>query len=512
MKRALILRAEGGRRAGWLRRKEERSRGGDARRADSAHEGQRFRQNGSWPMLELDVQEWAEQQFGACELGDQRRTARAVRYAAQAAADPDSSTPAQTERWSDLKAAYRLFDREEVTFAGLAEPHWQLTRASCASRQHVLLLDDTTDVCFNNRAPIDDLGIIGDEQHQGFLLHSALAVEAMSGEILGMAAQTIRHRRPVKKEHARERLKRKDRESRLWSDVITLVGAPAEGVVYTHVCDRGADNFEVYCHLLRQGAHWIVRAAQLTRVVQTAASESLSLKHLLAALPRQGSYQLAVRGSAKQVARVALLEVRFAAVTMPRPKMTSGWVKECGPREIPMYVVEVREVLPPSAKRKNKFEPLHWVLLTSHPVQSFEDAFEVVDLYEQRPLIEEYHKALKTGCRLEARQYATAPRLEAVTGILAVVAVRLLQLKTVAQQTPDLPVLDVVPRKWAVALRHVRKREIETARQFFRELAGLGGFLGRRHDGEPGWQTLWRGFEKLHTLLRGAEALAKECG
>ena len=133
-------------------------------------------------------------------------------------------------------------------------------------------------------------------------------------------------------------------------------------------------------------------------------------------------------------------------------------------------------------------------------------------MYEKRPLIEEYHKALKTGCRLESRQYENAHRLEAVTGILAVVAVRLLQLKTVAKREPERPACDVVPQKWVEMLQVVRKRPITTVRQFFREMAGLGGFLGRKGDGEPGWITLWRGFEKLHLLLRGAEAARRRCG
>lgn len=140
-----------------------------------------------------------------------------------------------------------------------------------------------------------------------------------------------------------------------------------------------------------------------------------------------------------------------------------------------------------------------------------EDAHPI-EYYEQRPVVEEYHKALKTGCRLESRQYETAHRLEAVTGILSVVAVRLLQLKTVARREPERPACEVVPRKWIEMLASVRKRPVTTVRQFFRELAGLGGFLARKGDGEPGWITLWRGFEKLHLLIRGATLAKQKCG
>jgi hypothetical protein len=175
-----------------------------------------------------------------------------------------------------------------------------------------------------------------------------------------------------------------------------------------------------------------------------------------------------------------------------------------------MYVVEVREIAPAKGTR-----PLHWVLLTSHPICSFEEAWRVIGYYEQRPLIEEFHKALKTGCRLEQRRYETAQRWERLTAMLSIVAVRLLQLKTVAKAEPHRAAEELVPKRWIEMLSAVRsgsQRRIRTARDFLRALAGLGGHLGRKGDGEPGWITLWRGFNKLHLLLRGASALRQKCG
>ena len=175
-----------------------------------------------------------------------------------------------------------------------------------------------------------------------------------------------------------------------------------------------------------------------------------------------------------------------------------------------MHAVEVREVNPPPG-----VEPLRWVLLTSHAVTTFEEAWNIITYYEQRPLIEEFHKALKTGCRLEDRLYETAQRWEAVTAMLSIVAVRLLQLKTVAKAAPDRPADALVPRRWIEMLSAVRQgksKRIHTAYEFLRALAGLGGHLGRKRDGEPGWITLWRGFNKLHLLLRGAAAIHKKCG
>jgi hypothetical protein len=458
-------------------------------------------------MVELDVNKWAEQQFGNCQLGDQRRTRRAVKFAAQVAADPSGSTPEQTEKWSDCKAAYHLLDREETTFAALAGPHWGRTKGTFQG--HILLIDDTTDVCFGQRS-IAGMGMINDQHHPGFLLHSSLAVQADSGEVLGLAGQTIRHRRRCQKQHSRQRIKRADRESRIWGDVIDLVGPPAEGVLLTHVCDRGADNFEVYCHLVQQRSAWVIRAAQNDRLILTPQGEKQRLDDYLDTLSPAGSYALELRATAQRSGRTARLEVRFGPLSMPRPHDTSAWVKESGIRQIAMHVVEVREVDAPHG-----VEPLHWILYTAHGVTCFEEARRVIEYYQMRPIIEDYHKALKTGCRVESRLYETAARLEAVTGVLSVVAVRLLQLKTVAHVEPARPAAQVVPAPWLAMMNHLprhRRRPLTTVSEFYRALAMLGGFLGRKSDGQPGWLTLWRGFEKLHLMIRGAETLRGKCG
>jgi len=155
---------------------------------------------------------------------------------------------------------------------------------------------------------------------------------------------------------------------------------------------------------------------------------------------------------------------------------------------------------------------LHGVLWTSLPMTSFDEAWQVIKDYEKRWLIEEFHKAIKTGCRLEARQEMQAHRLEAVAGITCVLALRWLQLKTIATTHPDLPAARIVPKIWLKMLSALRKRKLLTVRDFFRHLAGLGGFLMRKGDGEPGWITLWRGLDKLILAIRGFFAMQRECG
>ncbi len=371
----------------------------------------------------IDTTDWAEQEFADCRLGDRRRTRRLIKVAEQVANDPSASFPDQMKSWGDLKAAYRLFDCEDVTFEAIAGPHWQQTRAVEPGRY--LVLDDTTEIDFGYRRDIKGLSKIGNGSGRGFLLHNGLLVEAESQSVIGVAGQTIHYRQPrPKKENAAQRFKR-ERESRVWGDVIDQIGQPDEGVQLVHVCDRGADDFEVFCHLLQNNCDWVVRASSLHRHVITPSDDKMPLQEYLRGLPVAGIYELSLRARPGQSARTATLEVRFGRLAMPIPKHKSPYVKSLDPQPIAMSVVWVREIDAPAG-----VSPITWVLYTSLPVTTFDEAWQVVGDYECRWLVEEYHKALKTGCSVQRRLLRETDRLEAMVGLMSVVSVRLLQLKS----------------------------------------------------------------------------------
>ena len=464
----------------------------------------------------MDARGWAEEQFGQCNLSDERRTRRLVSLAAEVLCHPSGSLPEQTADMADLKAAYRLLACDDMGFEDIAGPHWEQTRRRPAGTY--LVLDDTTELDFGIHRAISGMGQTGNGGGWGFLLHSALMVAAEGEEIIGLAGQKIRYRKPKpKKENTTQRLKR-DRESELWGQVIDQVGPPAEGVRWVHVMDRGADNFEVYCHCREQRADWVARVTQKTRNILAANGKTAPLSQYLRTLPLLGGYELQLRAHgpqaacghrkkrAAQPARTAKLEVRVGQLQVPFPTHQSPYLKRQAAEPIAMWVVHAVEVDAP-----NEVEAVEWILLTSLPVKSFNDAWRIMGYYERRWLIEEWHKALKTGCRVEFRQLKSKGGLERLTGLLSVVAVRLLQLKSAARTNPDRPASQVVPRHWIKMLVAARKRLKHTAAttmtigEFYRELARLGGFLGRKSDGEPGWITIWRGWQKLYMLVRGGE-------
>jgi hypothetical protein len=301
-----------------------------------------------------------------------------------------------------------------------------------------------------------------------------------------------------------------------------------------HVGDCESDCWEAIQACRDGGAGFAIRACQNRSVLpghagQEDEQDKQLLFDLLAGQPALGGKRLWVRGRPGREARWAQLSVSAAAVTLLPPKNWADKPHRRGlPRPAPIrcWAVRVWEADPPQGE-----EPVEWVILTDEPVTDLASALKVAYWYSCRWLIEEYHKCLKTGCRMEQRQLEEAGRLEALLGVLAVVAVRLLQLKHQAKVNPDAPAESLVPRRYVRAMAaHLKARDKGkdkakdkardkardkgsdpppttelTARTFWRETARLGGFLGRKGDGDPGWMTLWRGWERLELLAQGME-------
>jgi hypothetical protein len=197
--------------------------------------------------------------------------------------------------------------------------------------------------------------------------------------------------------------------------------------------------------------------------------------------------------------RATRVAVAWAPVTVRPPAD--------GPRQEPLagWVVRAWEPDPPP----DEPEPVEWVLLTSVPTETVADAWERVDWYCRRWLIEEYHQCLKTGCRLEATQLRDGEAITRLLGILAPVAVRLLQVREAARQAPGQPAAAVVgERATQVVAALTRSAPDPTVGQFWRLVARLGGHQGRPRDGPPGWRTIWRGWEYVQTVLAGVALAA----
>jgi hypothetical protein len=445
----------------------------------------------------LDPRSWAERTFGGVQLHDIRRTRRAIQAATKLAENPLGSLPAQMHTWKETKALYRLLDEPDVTFAALMQPHLQQTREQATTSGVVLLVQDTTDIDLSHRHKISGVGQIGNERGRGFFVQTVLAVRPQTREVLGCIAQEPFVRIPAPEGEQRyQRRKREERETDVWMRQVQAIGTPEPGSLWVHVGDRGADMFPFFQACRAMQTHFLVRAAQNRRVQEGEEAISYSLTQARS-WPSQVSRPFEVPARHGHQGRQTQLQLAFGQMTLLPPRYEPRGNKD----PMTVWVIRVWEEQAPEGE-----EPLEWVLLTSVPTTTLEQAWERVDWYRHRWLVEDYHQCLKSGCRIEERQLQTVDGLIRLLGLLSPLAVRLLQVRGSAREDPERPAHEVIePLMLAIlAQRCGGSPATMTLGTFWTEVARLGGYLARRHDGPPGWRTIWKGWLSLQTLLEGA--------
>jgi hypothetical protein len=460
--------------------------------------------------------QWAQMEFGLAELGDQRRTNRLVNIAQGLAKSPGGTLPQAFPAWDELKGAYRFFNQAENRYERILAPHWQRTRAACREAGEYLLIEDTTELDYTNHPATMEMGSIGDGRGRGLWLHSTLAVrvegwnldQRPEGVVLGLFGQQCWSRRgPARRgrETWRQRVKR-PRESQRWAAVLEEVSPPPQGSRWIYIADREADFYEPVQRCQRCGIDFIIRGYR-DRVLADGAGD---LKSTVGQAPVLGQMRVEVRSRGGEPARTAIVAVRSVTGVWLQGPWRPGGERP----DFPVNVVEVREVdAPPWVK-----EPLYWLLLTSLPCTRWAQVRRIIGRYTARWWVEEFHKALKTGTRVEDSQMERAYKVESLVAVLGVVAVRLLNAKWLARTRPNELVDPQVFGPAALAIlagMFGQPKGGWTHGSALVAVARVGGFLARRHDGSPGWQTIWRGWQRLMWMCDGVEALnltKKRCG
>ena len=435
---------------------------------------------------------WADETFGACQLGDPRRTARAAMLGAAMLARPAASLPQQHGTMARLKGAYHLLHSDAVTHAALLAPQFEQTRRAAAAHPLVLLLHDNTLLDYSHHPTTEGLGRIGNGRGRGFVVHSVLAVLPTPRQVLGLAAQaTFVHGPKQAGETLRQRQARR-RESDLWPEAAQAIGTPGAGT-WVHVGDREADCFRFLTACRQAGCHVLVRAAKDRRVAlaDETIDTCLAAVKCLSAVDEQ---ERLIPASATRPARQATLKLGFGAVTLQPPRQEPS-----GP-PLPVWLIHAWEDPAPT-----EGEPIDWVLLSSLPVETPAQGWERIDWYRRRWTIEDYHQCLKTGCRIEQRQLGDQAALERLLAICAPVAVDLLRLRDLARADPDALAQQHLPADLVAVIAALAQVPVEqlTLQQVLHTVARRGGWLARRGDGPPGWKTLWRGWQEIHFLREG---------
>ncbi len=449
---------------------------------------------------------WAQNEFGFAELGDPRRSKRLVNIATKLAANPGGTLPQAFPDWAELKAAYRFFDNRAVDFEKVLQPHLERTRWACREPGEYLIIEDSSDLDFSNHPRTQDLGVIGDGQGRGFALHSALAVRVEAwtleqrpeGQVIGLFDARCRRPRPAPKGESRRKRLKRPRKSSWWAEAFRWVGRPASDCRWIYIADRESDFYEPIHTCQQVGSDFIIRGYQDRRL----ADEGGKLREALAKAPVLGESTVGLRSRGGEPARTAIVELTSVRVDLDGPWRPGGWQEPL--RDV--WVVEVTEVHAPEGVK----EPLHWILLASLPCRRLAETQRVVGRYTARWWVEEYHKALKSGAGVEDSQLERGGRLEPLIAVLAVVAVRLLNAKMLARSRPEgweakesfgPEALAILEKKFD------RPKGGWTNRNVLVATARLGGFLARKHDGMPGWQTIWRGWQRLMWMCEGLEIL-----
>ena len=444
-----------------------------------------------------DTEEWARVNFGGAELGDPRRTRRLVFSAARIAAHPEKSFP-QVFDWNGLRGLYRMCDSAADPHA-IQRPHRDLTRSAMTRLPVVLVLHDTTTLDFSSHAALEGAGPIGDGGGAGFLQHNSLAFSADGPRLLGLIHQQLFVRRPAPAgESAAARKRRAGRESLLWVQNIAAVGPPPDGSLWVDVADRGADDYEAVGASLRAGHGFLFRACQGRKVFVTAEHDREAyLMGYARGLPAAGHDVVEVPGRGGRPPRAARVALAAARVWVPAPW---GTPRRKERPVLALWVVRAWEVgAPPAVKG-----PLEWVLLTSVEAATLEQIKERRDWYCCRWCAEVYHDVEKNGCSEEDRRFETAERMAACLALLSVVAVRVYQMRLAVKTAPGAPAEEVATaEEVAVISSTQRSRKALTVKGFVWAVAELGGFLGRKGDGEPGVRSLWRGYQRLQDMVAG---------
>jgi hypothetical protein len=459
--------------------------------------------------MELDV----VREFRGLKLGDWRREQRVRTVVRALQMRPTESFPKAMATRARREAFYRLVENEEVTFGALFAPHAAKTADRCAEHKTVLVVHDTTKFSFDGegRSGLGKINSAG----QGFLGHFSIALSADGKrEPLGaLAVKTwARPERGVstrrkKGELSQADVRKSQRESMRWYEGVAAAEKQLEDtrVGAVHVMDSEGDDYLTFALLAGKQQRFVVRgyhdrwmldaSGTASKLKEFVATSVVQAKRSVKLSPRKKQLfkQESRRRAQSREGREAQLAIRAERVDVKRPRL----VKDDVPETLALNVVHVREV------DADVLEPVDWLLYTTEPIETREDILRIVDFYRARWVVEEFFKALKTGCAFEKRQLESMHTLENALALFIPMAWGLLRLRVLAREHPELSAAAVLTPTQITILR--RKKLLSTSKPSAHEallaVAALGGHIVA--NGSPGWIVLGRGYEDLLMLEAG---------
>lgn len=461
------------------------------------------------------------EELATIDLKDARLNKRAGQVLTRLLESPSVSPTAAMHGWAETLGACRLLDHPDCTLDAILKAHRQPVLERVRKHPRVLLIQDTTELDYTSKKKQEGRGPLGEEGRQGYFLHTQWAVSE-DRVPLGSWDWQVHARKPkVRTAPKRKRKPIEEKESYRWLEgyrKACSLSEQASGVEVISCADREGDIYEVFVEWQQRrqdklpAAEWLIRCNQNRALLQdddeALARSALGKAALLIEEVRQtpavggawfevrtreqnkklkGIRHRSVREGRRVRQEIRTRQVRLRAPDRPDHKLPS----------VSIWVVMATEVDPPPGQ-----EPIHWTLLTSKPVENIDQAMDVIQWYIARWEIEVFHRVLKTGCKVEELQFKKDTRIRPLLALYAIVAWRILYLTKLGRECPELP-CDVVfaEEEWKSICLIRRGPQGLAKKPSMQEMilliASFGGYLGRRSDGPPGAEVMWRGMECL---------------
>jgi len=440
------------------------------------------------------MSDWVDEELCTLDLGDKRRQTRTAQMLDTMAKHPSGSIPETFQTPPEIKAAYRLLSSDAVEPQMLHSAMYQAAWERAAHHESILAVQDTTHLHFAN------------EQVADFWVHSTLAVSA-DGVPLGLVDQKVwqRDEEAAGTRHQRRQRPIEEKESFRWLESLHNVDAQLpEGMSVLTVADREADIFELFARRRAEGSELLIRASRDRKV----AGEHRYLFDKVKAAPVAVEFCICLRRRPDRGPRDAQVQVRFTAVSLQPPR---NGVHAADLEAVQVWAVLVEEVGSPAGQ-----SPISWLLVTTVEVSDAEAARLCVRNYGLRWLIERYHFVLKSGCGIEHSQLRSVDALRRLLALYCIVAWRVLWLTYASRIWPDAPCTVAFSELEWQTLWRLKGGVVELPEsvprlaEATRMVARLGGFLGRKGDGEPGVKVLWRGLMRLQDIVIGVQLITSQ--
>jgi hypothetical protein len=473
------------------------------------------------------MQAWVQEELGSANLGDRRLDARFRIVMDDLSQKPSVSIPTACGGWTETCAAYRFFENERVTASGIFEPHREGTLKRLAEQDVVLLVQDTTELDLTRPVErMEGAGPLNDECRWGFYAHPLLALTperiplgVVHAEIWArdleefLASRRDKAQDPRSKDKRNKALPIEAKESHRWLEGYQLgceVAGQFPNTTTVVISDSEADIYECFLEAMpeagKKKAEWITRACQDRNLSERSPQGYAHLRQKVASTRVLGTMEVEVRerpaNQAKEgkrnqprTARIATVTIQAARVKLRGPQRPGGRLAD-----VEVNAILVREQHPPLGE-----EPIEWLLLTSLPIKKFKQVCRVIEYYCCRWQIEIYFRILKSGCKVEDRQFQDADHYLPCLALYMVIAWRVMYVMMLGRECPDMCCAEVFSEaEWksvfVMVCQETPPEAPPTLQEMIYLIGRLGGHLGRTHDGPPGPKAMWIGMQRMADL------------